>query len=96
METMQDIKSKVDQVNPEKKEGPVASAIEEQTAKVPSDIFLWASVGVMAVSLGLKIFKRDEAAQFVGMWAHSFLLFGVYNKLVKQLGHDRTQMENAF
>lgn len=89
METMQNIKSKVDQINPEKKEGPVAEAIEEQTAKIPSDIFLWASLGVMAVSLGFKIFKKDETSQFVGMWAHSFLLFGIYNKLVKQMGHDR-------
>lgn len=96
METMNDIKSKADQVNPEKKEGRTAQAIEEQTAKIPSDMFLWASVGVMAVSLGLKLFKRDEASQFVGMWAHSFLLFGVYNKLVKQMGHDRTEMQTAF
>lgn len=93
METMQKIKSKMDQVNPEKKEGPVATAIEEQTAKLPSDTFLWASFGIMAVSLGLKIFKRDEASQFIGMWAHSFLLFGIYNKLVKQLGHDKAAIQ---
>jgi hypothetical protein len=88
METIQDVKSKMDQVNPEKKEGPVATAIEEQTAKIPSDIYLWASFGIMAVSLGLKIMKRDTASNFIGMWAQSFLLFGIYNKLVKQLGHD--------
>lgn len=96
METIQkNIKSKMDQINPEKKEGPVATAIEEQTAKVPSDFFLWASLGVMAVSLGLKIFKKDESSQFVGMWAHSFLLFGIYNKMVKQLGHDKTEAQNV-
>jgi hypothetical protein len=89
MENVKDIKSKVDQINPEKKEGPVATAIEEQTAKLPSDFFLWASLGVMAVSLGFKVFKRNDASQFVGMWAHSFLMFGIYNKLVKQLGHDK-------
>ena len=35
-----------------KKEGPVAKAIESQTAKLPSDLFLWASVGAMATSDG--------------------------------------------
>jgi hypothetical protein len=88
METIQDVKERIAQANPEKKEGAVARAIEEQTARIPSDIFLWASVGVMAVSLGLKLFKKDETSMFLGQWAPAFLLFGIYNKLVKQLGHD--------
>jgi hypothetical protein len=88
METMQDVKAKVANANPQKKEGPVARAIEEQTARIPSDVFLWASIGVMAVSLGLKIFRKDETSMFLGQWAPAFLLFGIYNKLVKELGHD--------
>lgn len=78
----------MDQVNPEKREGEVATMIEEQTAKIPSDVFLWASITTMALSLTLKVMKRDDQALFVGLWASSFLLFGIYNKLVKQLGHD--------
>jgi hypothetical protein len=89
METMeQKVKSELKNVNPDKREGEVASMIEEQTAKVPSDVFLWASLGAMAASLTLKLLKKDEQAMFVGQWAPSFLLFGIYNKLVKQLGHD--------
>lgn len=89
METVEkNLKSKMDQINPQKKEGPIAEAIEEQTAKIPSDMFLWASIGAMAASLTLKVMRRDDQALFVGMWAPSFLLFGIYNKLVKQLGHD--------
>jgi hypothetical protein len=75
------------------KEGAVARTIEEQTAKLPSDTFLWASVGAMAVSLGLKIAGKNQLALFVGQWASPFLLFGVYNKLVKQQGHDKTDKE---
>lgn len=74
--------------NPEHKEGKVASAIEEQTAKMPSDVFLWAAIGSMAVSASLKILKKNHTALFVGQWAAPFLLLGIYNKLVKQLGHD--------
>ena len=73
-----------------KKEGPVAKAIESQTAKLPSDLFLWASVGAMATSLTLKLAGKDETALFIGQWAAPFLLFGIYNKIVKLEGHDAT------
>ena len=39
--------------NPQHQEGPVATSIEEQTAKLPSDLFLWVGVGFMALSFGL-------------------------------------------
>jgi len=76
--------------NPEHKEGKVATAIEEQTAKLPSDTFLWAALGSMAISAGLKIAGRKHTALFVGQWAAPFLLLGIYNKLVKLEGHDKT------
>ena len=41
--------------NEQHREGQVAKAIENQTAKIPSDIFLWAAFGSMAISLTLKI-----------------------------------------
>ncbi|WP_224996052.1 hypothetical protein [Cesiribacter sp. SM1] len=74
--------------NPEHREGPVATAIEQQTAKVPSDVFLWAALGSMAASLTLKLMGQDKTALFVGQWAPSFLLLGTYNKIVKLEGHD--------
>jgi hypothetical protein len=74
--------------NPEHKEGPVASAIEEQTAKLPSDIFLWAALGSMAASLTLQIMGKKKESLFVGQWPAPFLLLGLYNKLVKLEGHD--------
>lgn len=70
-------------------EGKVAKAIENQTAKLPSDTFLWAAVGAMAVSATLKIMGRNHTALFVGQWAPSFLLLGIYNKIVKVEGNDR-------
>ncbi|MBC5992633.1 hypothetical protein [Pontibacter cellulosilyticus] len=84
-----ELKRKADSYNPEKKEGPVAAAIEEYTARIPSDMYLWAALGSMAISATLKVMRKDEEALFVGQWAPSFLLLGVYNKLVKQLGKDK-------
>jgi hypothetical protein len=70
-------------------EGPVARAIEEQTAKLPSDTFLWAAIGSMAGSLTFELMGKREMALFVGQWVPTLLILGLYNKLVKQLGHDR-------
>jgi hypothetical protein len=70
------------------KEGQTTRAIEQQTAKVPSDAFLAVAVGAMSVSLGLMIAKQRHTALFIGQWVAPFLLFGIYNKLVKQLGHQ--------
>jgi len=75
--------------NQEHKEGKVASAIEEQTAKLPSDVFLWASLASMGVSLTLKCLGHRHNALFVGQWAAPFLLLGIYNKIVKTEGHDQ-------
>jgi hypothetical protein len=81
--------------NGEHTEGPVARTIEKQTAKLPSDVFLWASVGSMATSLALKMMGRRHDALFVGQWAAPFLLFGIYNKLVKVAGHDKKDQEDS-
>lgn len=78
----------INELNPQKEEGKVAKAIENQTAKIPSDVFLWASIAAMGVSLTLKCLGRKHTALFVGQWAAPFLLFGVYNKIVKTEGND--------
>lgn len=71
------------------KEGRTAEMIEEQTSKLPSDVFLWAAVSSMVASLTLKMMHKDHAALFVGQWPAPFLLLGLYNKLVKVEGHDK-------
>lgn len=76
--------------NPQHREGHVATAIEEQTAKIPSDVFLWAALGSMAASAVLQIVGRKSESLFVGQWPAPFLLLGLYNKLVKLEGHDGT------
>ena len=67
-------------------EGRVAKTIEEQTAKLPSDTFLWMAVGAMAASASLQMMGNRHVSLFIGQWAPTFLIIGVYNKLVKQLG----------
>ncbi len=76
-------------------EGQVARSIEEQTAKLPSDVFLWAAVGAMSTSLTLQLMGRQHVSQFIGQWAPTFLILGLYNKIVKELGHDRFERQGA-
>ena len=75
------------------REGAIARGIESQTAKLPSDAFLWAAVASIGVSAAIQVMGNKQVSIFVGQWAPTFLLLGLYNKMVKQLGSDRT--ENA-
>jgi hypothetical protein len=70
-------------------EGTVARRIEQQTAKLPSDTFLWLAIGAMGTSAALQVSGNRHLSLFFGQWVPAFLLFGVYNKLVKQLGSDQ-------
>ncbi|MBL9161813.1 MAG: hypothetical protein JNL18_03620 [Planctomycetaceae bacterium] len=73
---------------PHQEEGFVAKMIEEQTAKLPSDIFLWAAGASILGSLALKTMGQDKDSQFVGQWAPTLLILGLYNKLVKLHGSE--------
>ncbi|HZR64920.1 MAG TPA: hypothetical protein VFA85_07220 [Terriglobales bacterium] len=69
-------------------EDRMTGMVESQTAKFPSSTYLAAAISAMGVSALLKIFGKNSWALFVGQWAPSFLIIGVYNKLVKQHGSD--------
>lgn len=69
-------------------EGMLARAIEDQTAKLPSDTFLWAAAASIAGALAFQMMGERNKSLFVGQWAPTFLILGLYNKLVKVSGHD--------
>jgi hypothetical protein len=69
-------------------EGKLAKTIEEQTARLPSDTFLWLALGSVGLSLGLQVMGKQQMSNFVGHWAPTILIMGLYNKLVKIEGSD--------
>ena len=75
-------------LNPKHDEGPVAEAIEQQTAKLPSDIFLWAGLGTLATAAACFASGNRHEALLVGQWAAPILILGMYNKLVKLEGSN--------
>ena len=50
------------------------SGIEKQTAKLPSDTFLWAALASIAVSASLQFMGNRQVSNFVGQWAPTFLI----------------------
>lgn len=64
-------------------ESSLTRLLEQQAAKIPSDVFLFTGIGAMAASFALELGGRPRLSRFVGMWAPTLLIMGVYNKLVK-------------
>ncbi len=73
-------------VRVEHTEDSLTRLLEQQTAKVPSHVFLFSSFCAMAASVALEIGGRERAARFVGLWVTPLLVMGVYNKMVKTFG----------
>ncbi len=76
-----------------KLEGKATDFIERRTARLPSGTYLTVAIGSMVASAVLmasarrsvfgRVSGRAELANFIGQWAPSLLILGVYNKLVK-------------
>lgn len=84
-----------DQARRAHREGDLAKTIEQQTAKIPSDVFLWSALGAIGLSLALELSGHKQKANFVSNWAPTLLILGVYNKIVKTEGSDRTERPNS-
>jgi hypothetical protein len=67
-------------------EDVITRTIEQQSAKIPSNLFLFAALTSMGASLALELAGKSRASRFVGMWPPSLLMMGIYNKLVKVAG----------
>jgi hypothetical protein len=74
-------------------EGKTTQMIERTTASIPSAAFFLLAGGAIAGSLALKIARRDSTANFVGQWVPTILMLGLYNKIVKLLGSERSDVQ---
>jgi hypothetical protein len=70
-------------------EGKVAKTIEEQTAKLPSDIFLWSGLSSLGLGLVLQMVGAKSVGNFFNNLCAPLLIMGLYNKVVKVEGHDK-------
>jgi hypothetical protein len=81
--------SMITKMRGEDREGPVGKIFEKQASNIPSDVFMWAAGASIVASLALKMAKRNHEALFVGQWAPTFLVLGLFNKLLKVAGNGQ-------
>lgn len=55
----------------------------EVTDKVPEGTWYWASLVSIVASMVLFFAQKRQESLFVGQWAPTFLLFGLFHKLLK-------------
>lgn len=51
--------------------------------KVPEQTWYWASLGSILSSMVLFFARKREMSIFVGQWAPTFLLMGLFHKILK-------------
>ena len=72
-----------------KTEDSFTKAVEDYTAEIPSSAYLGVALGAMALSLVCQATGQGKWGNFIAQWVPTWLIIGVYNKLVKLEGHDQ-------
>jgi len=68
-------------------EGELTKRIEEYTAAIPSSTYLAVAVGAIGLSLAAQLMGRGKWGNFIAQWVPTWLILGLYNKVVKVQGH---------
>jgi len=53
------------------------------TDQVPEVVWYWAALGSIMVSASLFLMGKRDWSMFVGQWPPTFLLFGLFHKLLR-------------
>ncbi|ACZ42931.1 conserved hypothetical protein [Thermobaculum terrenum ATCC BAA-798] len=54
------------------------------TDQVPGQVWYWAALASIIASATLQLTGRKDWAVFVGQWPPTFLLFGIFHKLLSE------------
>jgi hypothetical protein len=76
-------------------EDRATETVERRTARVPSLAFLGLAFGAMGASAWLVATGRTQLGNFVGQWAPSILIIGLYNKLAKEIAVPKRDLAGA-
>jgi hypothetical protein len=76
-------------MEPRSTEDQFTKTIESYTTAVPSTGFLAVAIGAMGLSLACQVAGRGKWGSFIAQWVPTWLIIGLYNKLVKLEGHQR-------
>lgn len=76
-------------MEPRQTEDQFTKTIESYTAAVPSTGYLAVAIGAMGLSLACQVAGRGKWGHFLAQWVPTWLIIGLYNKLVKLEGHQQ-------
>jgi hypothetical protein len=76
--------------SPDPTEDKFTKTVEEYTASIPSSAYLGVAIAAMGISLLFQATGQGKWGNFIAQWVPTWLIIGVYNKLVKLEGHDKT------
>ncbi|HET9789316.1 MAG TPA: hypothetical protein VFP47_19435 [Pyrinomonadaceae bacterium] len=71
-------------------EDQFTKTIEEYTGSLPSSAYLGVAVAAMGLSLLCQVTGQGKWGNFIAQWVPTWLIIGLYNKMVKLEGHDQT------
>ena len=71
-------------------EDQFTKTIESYTAAIPSSGYLAVAIGAMGLSLLCEVAGRGKWGNFIAQWVPTWLIIGLYNKLVKLEGHGQS------
>ncbi len=76
------------------REGEFTKQVERYTAAIPSSSYLAVAVAAMGASLMFQLAGRGKWGNFLAQWVPTWLIIGLYNKMVKLEGHDYASRPN--
>lgn len=53
------------------------------TDQVPEEVWYWAALGSIVISASLFALNKRDWSLFVGQWPPTFLLFGLFHKVLR-------------
>lgn len=77
-------------MEPRPTEDQFTKTIETYTAAIPSSGYLAVAIGAMGLSLACQVAGKGKWGNFIAQWVPTWLIFGLYNKLVKLEGPDQS------
>ncbi len=77
-------------MEPRPTEDQFTKTFESYTVAVPSSAYLAVGIGAMGLSLACQVAGRGKWGNFIAQWVPTWLIIGLYNKLVKLAGQDKS------
>lgn len=68
---------------PAKKSKETQAQYFRVTDNIPEEAWYWAALASIGLSAFFKLSGKDHASLFVGQWPPTFILFGLYHRIIK-------------